>query len=511
MFPPDKIFSAEQIKKADQFTTAFEPISSIDLMERAAKKCTEWIVAHNSVQSEIKIFCGTGNNGGDGLAIARMLTAEKFVVSVFLIAESDKFSDDFIENRKRLLSTNNTSITSVITMADFPLIQSNAILIDAIFGTGLQRPITGLIANCIKKINDSRAKIVSIDLPSGLFADVSSKTSNAIIHATHTLSFQFAKLAFFFPENESYVGDWHILDIGINKKFIAEEPTNQYQLTGKFVKSFIKPRRKFSHKGTYGHAFLVAGSFGKMGAAVLAAQACMRTGVGLLTVQIPGCGYQIMQVANPEAMVFVDSHEKFVGDEISLDTFSAIGVGPGIGTNENTGKLLQKLLNKSKAPLVIDADALNIISSNKALMKTIPPNSILTPHPKEFERLAGKTHNDFERHELQINFSKENQLFIILKGAHTCVTTPQGDSYFNTTGNPGMAKGGSGDILTGIITSLLAQAYSPLQASLIGVYVHGMAGDLAANQLGEVGMIGSDLSKQLPEAFKQLYCVERYT
>ena len=248
-----------------------------------------------------------------------------------------------------------------------------------------------------------------------------------------------------------------------------------------------------------------------MGAAVLAAQACMRTGVGLLTVQIPGCGYQIMQVANPEAMVFVDSHEKFVGDEISLDTFSAIGVGPGIGTNENTGKLLQKLLNKSKAPLVIDADALNIISSNKALMKTIPPNSILTPHPKEFERLAGKTQNDFERHELQINFSKQNRLFIILKGAHTCVTTPQGDSYFNTTGNPGMAKGGSGDILTGIITSLLAQAYSPLQASLIGVYVHGMAGDLAANQLGEVGMIGSDLSKQLPEAFKQLYCVERYT
>lgn len=504
MFPPDKIFSTEQIKNADQYTIAFEPISSIDLMERAAKKCTEWLIAHTGLESEIKIFCGPGNNGGDGLAIARMLLAEKYTVNVFVITESEKFSDDFIENRKRLLAINKVSIISVVTIDDFPFIRSNDILIDAIFGTGLRRPITGLFADCIRKINDSHVKIISIDLPSGLFADGSSKASSAIIQATHTLSFQFAKLAFFFPENQYYVGDWHILDIELSKKNIAEESTTHYLLTEKFIKSLIKPRKKFSHKGTYGHALLIAGSFGKMGAAVLGAQACLRAGVGLLTVQIPGCGYQIMQIANPEAMVMVDSHEKFVGDEIALDTFSAIGIGPGMGTNVITSKLLQKLLSKSIIPLVLDADALNIISLDKALVKTIPTNSILTPHPKEFEKLAGKTNNDFERHELQINFSKENQLFIILKGAHSCVTTPQGDSYFNTTGNPGMAKGGSGDILTGVIAGLLAQGYTSLHASLIGVFVHGMAGDLAAKQMGEIGMIAGDICKLLPEAYKKL-------
>ena len=504
MYESEKIFTSKQIKKVDAYSIAFEPISSIDLMERAAKKCTEWLRVHNTVKSEIKIFCGPGNNGGDGLAIARMLLEEKFAVSVFVITESEKFSDNFIENRKRLLAINKVSITSVVTIDDFPFIRSNDILIDAIFGTGLRRPITGLFADCIRKINDSHVKIISIDLPSGLFADGSSKASSAIIQATHTLSFQFAKLAFFFPENECYVGDWHILDIGLNKKIIAEEPTIYYLLTEKFIKSLIKPRKKFSHKGIYGHALLIAGSFGKMGAAVLGAQACLRAGVGLLTVQIPGSGYQIMQVTNPEAMVMVDSHEKFVGDEITLDTFSAIGVGPGLGTNENTIKLLHNLLSKSIAPLVLDADALNIISLDKALMKTIPPNSIFTPHPKEFERLAGKTNNDFERHELQINFSKENQLFIILKGAHTCVTTPEGDSYFNTTGNPGMAKGGSGDILTGILTSLLAQGHSPLHTSLIGVFVHGLAGDLAAKKMGEIGMIAGDICKLLPEAYKIL-------
>ena len=504
MYGAEKIFTTEQIKKADQYTIAFEPISSIDLMERAAKKCTEWLVANYPVKKCIKIFCGPGNNGGDGLAMARMLVETGVEVKVFIINESGKFSDDFGKNLQRVEKIKPKVIVSILTMDDFPIIHSTDLVIDAIFGTGLHRPITGISADCILQINNSGAKIIAIDIPSGLFAEVTSKASKAIIQATHTLSFQFAKLAFFFPENESYLGHWHILDIELHKKIIADEPATHYLLTEKFIKTFIKPRTKFSHKGTYGHALLIAGSYGKMGAAVLAAKACLRSGVGLLTVQVPGCGYQIMQVTNPEAMIGIDSHEKLIGDEIDVDRFSSIGIGPGMGTDEITKNFLHSFLRKRKQPLVLDADALNMISLDKDLLKMIPAHSILTPHPKEFERLAGKTHHDFEKHELQIRFSKENQLFIILKGAHTCITTPDGISYFNTTGNPGMAKGGTGDILTGVITGLLAQGYSSLHASLIGVFVHGIAGDLAAKQMGEIGMIAGDICKLLPEAYKKL-------
>ncbi|MEO7531828.1 MAG: NAD(P)H-hydrate dehydratase [Sediminibacterium sp.] len=277
------------------------------------------------------------------------------------------------------------------------------------------------------------------------------------------------------------------------------------QLTAAFIRTLLKPRDKFSHKGNYGHALLVAGSHGKIGAAILAVTACLRSGIGLLTVHLPKCGYEIMQGTNPEAMVQTDNGEKLIEDQIMTKPFSAVGVGPGMDTDTITQKALHYILTENEKPLVLDADALNSISLNKSWLDLIPANSILTPHPKEFERLAGETENDIVKHELQISFSKKYKLFIVLKGANTCITTPSGESYFNTTGNPGMAKGGSGDVLTGIITGLLAQGYSSLEASLIGVFVHGLAGDLTADALGETGMTSGDICKYLPLAFKQLY------
>lgn len=280
---------------------------------------------------------------------------------------------------------------------------------------------------------------------------------------------------------------------------------NGTDITKPLIQSLIKPREKFSHKGNYGHAMLIAGSYGKIGAAVLAAKACLRSGVGLLTVHLPKCGYEIMQVTNPEAMVATDDDAHLISDEIMTNTFSTIGIGPGIGTDEKTQKALHYILMQHKNPLVLDADALNIISLNKDWLDMIPENSILTPHPKEFERLAGKTNDDIARQALQMDLSKKYRLVIIVKGAHTCITSPSGETYFNTTGNPGMAKGGSGDVLTGIITGLLAQGYTSLDASLIGVFIHGLAGDIARDVIGETGMIAGDICDHLPAAFKQFY------
>jgi NAD(P)H-hydrate epimerase len=501
MIQPKKIFSTQQIKAADRFTIEQEPITSTNLMERAALKCAEWLQNHFTKHNTFIIFCGNGNNGGDGLAIARLLFLDGFDVRAYTINASVKHTDDFLENEKRL----NEIRCPVTALADgeaVPEIKVTDVVIDAIFGTGISKPITGIAAEIIKSINASDAQIISVDMPSGLFADSASDHSSVIIKANHTLSFQFPKLAFFFAENASYVGNWEILDIGLSEKFIAEEITSIYLITHELVKSILKPRPTFSHKGTYGHAMLVAGSYGKIGAAVLSASACLRSGVGLLTVHLPRCGYEIMQVTNPEAMVLVDSNEKIIGDEIAAEKISAIGIGPGIGTEQITQSAVHYLLTHTAQPLVIDADALNILSLHKDWLGLVPANSIFTPHPKEFERLAGKASNDFDRHQQQVDFSAKHSVFVVLKGAHTCITTPGGESYFNTTGNPGMAKGGSGDVLTGVLASLLAQGYSSLETCLLGVYIHGLAGDLASASLGETGMIAGDIIKFLPAAFK---------
>lgn len=498
------IFSAQEIKAIDAFTIQSEPISSIELMERAALKCTQWIIKQYDLKHIFKVCCGLGNNGGDGLAIARQLLELGYKVEVFIINYSGNYSKDFLINKKRLEGSFSKFIMEVNDVKQLPHFRASDIVIDALFGIGLSKPLSGLAAECVQHINKSKATVVAIDVPSGLFADKHSGTSLYIIKAQHTLTFQNPKLAFMFAENNSYVGKGHVLDIDLRWPKSVYDSCQVFYVTEQVIKQLIKPRSKFSHKGSFGHSLLVVGSMGKMGAAIMSAHALLRSGAGLLTVCIPQCGYDIMQTSVPEAMALVKGNDHIEFNELDVANYSVIGIGPGIGTEQKTQQSVKVILGSFKKPLVIDADALNAISLNKEWLALIPENSILTPHPKEFERLTKPVTNDFDRHELQIEFSKQNKVFVVLKGAHTCITTPDGNSYFNSTGNSGLAKGGSGDVLTGLITGLLAQGYTSFEASVIGVYVHGLAGDITKEEQGEVAMIPTDVIENLPTAFKQL-------
>lgn len=498
------IFSSQQIKMIDAYTIQSEPIASIDLMERAASKCSQWIMKHYDVETIFKICCGLGNNGGDGLAIARQLLEHGYKVEVFIINYSENYSEDFLINKKRLEVLFSPFLMEVNDVSHLPHFQKSDVIIDALFGIGLSKPLTGLAAECVEVMNQSEASIIAIDVPSGLFADKHTDKSSSIIKAQHTLTFQNPKLGFMFAENNLYVGSGHVLNIDL--KWTEEIQTNchDFYVTENFIKQLMKPRQKFSHKGTFGHSLLIVGSYGKMGAAIMSAHTLLRSGAGLLTVCVPQCGYDIMQTSVPEAMALVNGNEFIQFNELDISTYSAIGIGPGIGTESDTQQSVKTILQSSTKPLVVDADALNSISLNKEWLDLIPPNSILTPHPKEFERLTKSAANDFERHQLQIEFSKQHKVYLVLKGAHTCITTPEGESFFNSTGNSGLAKGGSGDVLTGLITGLLAQGYSSFEASVIGVYVHGLAGDITKEEKGEVAMIPTDVIENIPNAFKQL-------
>jgi NAD(P)H-hydrate epimerase len=540
-----KILTAEQVRQADQYTIQNEPISSLDLMERAATKCVDWLLDDNNSPLDyrfplgitIKIFCGMGNNGGDGLVIARLLAEKGFPsIQVFMVNYADKYSPDCEENIKRLekvieklekkknKSTNKAtsatyeqmpaeqhlSLHYIKSVADFPTIEVGDVVIDAIFGSGLNKPIKDFTAQLITYLNNSSAHIIAIDIPSGLFAENNEDIENkAIVKAHQTLTFESHKLAFFYDQNYIFTGKVHLIYIGLDRSFIAQQASNLFLLTKKDIYEKLKIRPKTAHKGNFGHALLVAGSEGKMGAAVLSAKACMRSGVGLLTVHIPKCGYHIMQTAIPEAMVVVDKKKKSISkicqEPTDLEKYTAIGVGCGLGKGEKTVQAFYDLLKSAFMPMVIDADGLNILAENLSWWEFVPKHSILTPHPKEFERLFGRANNPYLRHQLQIAMSKQRQVFIILKGATTSITTPEGKTYFNTQGNAGMATGGSGDVLTGILTSLLAQGYTPEEACCIGTYLHGMAGDIAAKRLSQEAMIAGDIIKYLGRAFHSLH------
>ncbi len=496
-----KIFSAEQIKNWDAFTIETEPISSIDLMERAATACFQWLVKSNLEGKQFHIFCGRGNNGGDGFAIARLLILNSCKTKVYIPQTEIPGSADFQSNLKRL-TTANADIHFIESAVSFPAFEKNDIIIDAIFGSGLNRPLDGVFEGLVEHINNSNCKIIAIDLPTGLFADKSS-VRNTVIHATHTLSFQNYKLALLLPENELFCGQVHLLDIGLHQAFEETQPADFELIDNALIKSFYKPRSTFAHKGNFGHAALLSGSIGMMGAAVLASKACLRAGTGKLTAYIPKCGYNIIQTAVPEAMVVV-AGEDYLLSAPEIENYSAVGIGPGIGIYPSHKKLLEDIFDNVSSPTVIDADALNIMAENKELLKTVPANSIITPHPKEFERLFGKPANDFERLELSLQKAREHNIYIVLKGHYSFISTPQGKAYFNSTGNAGMATAGSGDVLTGITTGLLAQGYSPFESALMGVYLHGLAGDFAAGKYSSEAMIAGDIIECLGQSFNQL-------
>jgi NAD(P)H-hydrate epimerase len=495
-----KILNVKQIRALDAYTIENEPISSLDLMERASQAFVRWFCNQFVSTRPIAIFCGKGNNGGDGLAIARILDTQGYDVQVFIVDYTNVASADFESNLARL--GDHLQPASIASQESFPTLTANTICIDALLGSGLSRPAEGLLADIIHFINKLPNKTVSVDIASGLYPDQSNEETDAIIRPQFTVSFQFPKLAFLMPQNARYVGSWHLVDIGLNEDFIRGLETPYHYTDKQAAEKLIKPRDKFSHKGTFGHALLMAGSYGKMGAAVLSGKACLRSGVGLLTMHIPSCGYDIIQISLPEAMAFTDADPKHLSEVADLEPYSAIGIGPGVGKEPATVNVLEKMLGKlnqdeAKVKLVIDADALNILSENRHLLEKLPENAVLTPHPKEFQRLAGDSKDEFERLQNGIGFAEKHNVIICLKGANTAVILPNGEVHFNSTGNAGMATGGTGDVLTGIVTSLLAQKYEPAQAAILAVYQHGLAGDRAAEQRGETALIAGDLVERL--------------
>ena len=498
-----KILSAAQTRTADLYTIGHEPIASIDLMERAAMVFCDWF-DNNFGQGEraVYILCGVGNNGGDGLAIARLLCRRFHKVSVLLCRTGNNLSPDCRTNLERLPGSGAVEFAELEENSPFPVVPPECILLDAIFGSGLNRPVTGYWAGCLEYFSAHPGTRIAVDIPSGLPAD--GLGEGAVFRAGFTFSFQRPKLAFFLPENAPFVGKWAFGDIGLDEAFIEAQDSPYHVVTEDMLRPMLKQRTRFAHKGHFGHALLICGSFGMMGAAVLSARACLRAGPGLLTVHVPSCGYDIMQLAVPEAMVTADSHEKRWSEAPDMAKYTAIGAGCGIGKEDTTFRALQALLQQVGAqPLVLDADALNLIAMGH-LHGEIPQDAVLTPHPAEFDRLFGPSENSFQRLQRLRNFAVKYRCYILLKGAYSCLATPEGKCFFNTTGNPGMATAGSGDVLTGILTGLLAQKYSQEAAVLLGMFLHGRAGDIAASDLGQEAMIAGDITERLGRAFLSL-------
>ncbi len=499
-----KILSASQIYQADAVTLKTQDISSLDLMERVGEYCFKWIATHfnNAKVPDFYIFCGVGNNGGDGLVIARHLALSGYNVKTYIVNFSQNRSDDFIENLERF---KNLDLWPVFINASdvFPEIQNEAVIIDAIFGLGLKRPPEGFTKKLIQYLNANANFILAIDLPSGMYASAAIDDKDAVIKATQTLTFQNLKLAFLMPENQDFTSSWEILDIGLDKDFI-KNLKSPYQMTlEEDVSPFYKKRKTFSHKGTYGHALIIGGSYGKIGAVVLATGAANTIGSGLVSSLIPECGYQVVQTLLPETMVLASGKKNITNFKNNIKA-TAIAIGPGMGTDEVTQKAFVEFLKENKCPLVIDADAINCLALNKSALNFIPKNSVLTPHPKELERLIGTWKNDYDKLEKLKEFSIKYNLIIVLKGAFTVIVN-RTNFYFNSTGNPALATGGSGDVLTGIITGLLAQHYTPIEAAKLGVYLHGSTADLAVeDKIPEACFLASDIIDYLPRAINKL-------
>lgn len=500
-----KIFTVSQVAELDQYTIINEPIESIDLMERASLRLADWIMARFDPSQRFAVFAGPGNNGGDALAVSRLLACKNYNADVFIPEFGGKFSDCFLINLDRLKEQGKGTTSMLNNAESLPDLSDYELIIDGLFGSGLTRPLSGFPAQLVQHLNHSGLPIISIDIPSGLMGEDNRKNNfKNIVQASYTLTFQFPKLSFFFKENEQFTGKWEVIPIGLHPVVVDKTKTPWYFSDLQTMVSILKPREKFSHKGIFGHALIVAGSIGKTGAAILAAKGCLRSGVGLLTVHLPRSGNQIIQTALPEAMVSIDESENMISGIPLQTNYKAIGIGPGIGKAEVTRVALQLLLAHFETPMVIDADALNLLSENNDMVKLLPPGSILTPHPIEFERLAGHTESDFDRLQLALRFSQIHHIILILKGAYTAIALPDGKCWFNSTGNPGMATGGSGDVLTGILTGLLAQGYTSEDAAILGVYLHGLSGDLAVLGSSEEAILAGDIADHLGMAYAVL-------
>ncbi len=499
-----KIFSAVQIRQWDRYTVDNEPIPSIGLMERAALVCTQFIKEHIHGNS-FMIFAGTGNNGGDGFAIARLLKQQGKDITIYQLV-SGAVSEDCRSNFERLQSSG-IECKLIRQQEDLPAFPGKETwIIDAVLGTGQNRPLEGIHKEWVDLVNSWQTQVIAIDLPTGLAADEPSGSAS-VVQASYTLSFQSPKLCFFMPENEDFLGDWSVLDIGLSAKYYAQTETRIELTEMGDIQRLLIPRKKFSHKGTHGTALLLCGSKGMMGAALLASGACLRSGVGKLVCRVPACGLDLLQGAHPEAICSPDDNQAILEHlPDNLGDFQAIGAGPGLGKSPETSKMISQLLEEKRVPLVLDADALNIIAM-QGWQDRIPEGTIITPHIREFERLFGRFDHHQARIEAALEIAARFGIYIILKGRYSFLATPSGKGYFNPTGNAGMAKAGTGDVLTGMVTGILAQGYHPEAASKLSVYLHGMAGDLARSEYSEYGITASDLIQKIGFCYLNFFSI----
>jgi ADP-dependent NAD(P)H-hydrate dehydratase / NAD(P)H-hydrate epimerase len=501
------VLGPEAIRAADAWTIANEPVTSHALMERAALACTQRIIAECKAgaivpNSRYAVFCGMGNNGGDGLAIARQLRERGHSVRAVRVRHAQVPTSDNGTNWELALAAG-VPCTEIIDVGAGCGIEQDEVVVDALFGTGLRGPLAGLGAEVVRSINTCGRPVLSIDMPSGLMPeDNSSIDATAIIHATKTYTFEVHKLAFLLPENERFVGVWEVLPIGLDRAFIAGIQTTWHVLEQSDVSALLMPRERFVHKGRFGHAALITGTTGVMGAAVLATHAALRSGAGLVSVHVPRGGSDVVQITAPEAMCSIDPDPDHISVLPDLKDRTAVGIGPGIGMTEGTQLVVKRLIQSAMVPCVLDADALNALAANPTWGAFLPNGSVLTPHPKEFDRLHGSpSSTGYERLQHARELAQRWRCRIVLKGAWSAICGPDGRVLFNPTGNPGMAKGGTGDVLTGLLTGLLAQGMDPMRACMIGVYIHGLAGDLAAQHLGMEAMTAGDLVDHLPAAW----------
>lgn len=500
-----KLLNLSHLQEADRITVQNQGISFLDLMERAGQSIFQ--LMHERLQGAplpIHVFCGLGNNGGDGLVVARHLLEHGYHVTTYIVNFSTNRSKAFLANYDRLKEISKEWPIQIKSEDDFPKISANDMVIDAIFGIGLNRPIELWVQNLLKHINVSRAFKLSVDVPSGLYADKAPDNKEAVIYANTCLTFQTPKLVFFLPETAGYIQDLEILDIGLDKEYLQKVETGMELIGKPEVLTMYIPRQKYTHKGTYGHALIIGGSRGKIGSVMLASKACLKVGAGLTTAVIPECGYTAMQTAIPEVMVIDNDEDDYLVDFKADIDAKVVCVGMGLGKHKKTVEAFSKFLDDNKTPLVLDADALNILSENKALLKKLPVQTILTPHPKELERLIGVWKDDFEKLEKTKQLSEDYDCIVVIKGANT-ITVNKQNIYINTTGNPGMATAGSGDVLSGIITGLVSQGYKPLNATIFGVYLHGSAGDIAVSAMGYQALLASDISENLGKAYLELF------
>ena len=501
-----KIFTSTQIHELDRYTIENEPIPSLDLMERAAKALTQAITEMYSVTTPVVVFAGPGNNGGDALAVARLMADKNYQVSVYLFNINGNLSPDCAANKQRLQENKRIrQFIEVIEEFNPPALEANMLVIDGLFGSGLNKPLAGGFASLVKYINSSPAQVVAIDIPSGLMTEDNTYNVRAnIVRADHTLTLQQVKLSFLFPENQQFVGNLRVLDIRLSEEGMRKLESQYTIVEENDVRQLMLPRSPYAHKGQMGNALLIAGSYGMAGAAILAARACMRAGVGKVTVNTPKRNIPMLQVAVPEAIVQNGSEETYFAEAVDTEDFNALGIGPGLGQSEQTAIAMISQLRRTQCPIVADADAINILANHRAWLQQLPQDIIMTPHPKELDRLEGHSADSYERLTKASNLAERLKGYIVLKGHHTAICCPGGHILFNSTGNAGMATAGSGDVLTGIITGLLARGYKPQDACIVGVYLHGLAGDIAAHELGEESLTASDIINCLPRAFKRL-------